>query len=324
MPDMMWQTAKHEGVGNIVLEQVPIPEVGPGDVLTRTKVSLISRGSELWRRYVYEEALPPSMMGYSTTGVVERVGADVRDSSPGDWVVVGAPHAEYSLASGLPGNPPEVRRLHPDVSPAEGTFHPLCTSATSWTKCAQITPEDRVVVLGQGIVGNLVMQFARRYRPAQLIAVDALDLRLRIAQEVGAPEVVHAGEEDPVAAVQRLTGGEGATIVMDCVGGRAGLQSFSQAQDMLARGGLLQLIGLYHGAPLQLEAGKIMGNRLLGGILPGTDRAEDARVAMAALAAGEVRAKPLITHRFAGKQVKEGYDFLYEHPDQALGLLFEW
>ena len=148
MPDMMWQTAKHEGVGNIVLEQVSIPEVGPGDVLTRTKVSLISRGSELWRRYVYEEALPPSMMGYSTTGVVERVGADVRDFSPGDWVVVGAPHAEYSLASGLPGNPPAVRRLHADVSPAEGTFHPLCTSAASWTKCAQITPEDRVVRLG--------------------------------------------------------------------------------------------------------------------------------------------------------------------------------
>ena len=158
-----------------------------------------------------------------------------------------------------------------------------------------------MVVLGQGIVGNLVMQFARRYQPSQLIAVDALDLRLRIAQEVGVPEVVHAGEEDPVAAVQRLTGGEGATIVMDCVGGRAGVQSFSQAQDMLARGGLLQLIGLYHGAPLQLEAGKIMGNRLLGGILPGTDRAEDARVAMAALAEGEVRAKPLITHRFCGE-----------------------
>ena len=183
MPDMMWQTAKHEGVGNIVLEHVPIPEVGPEDVLTRTKVSLISRGSELWRRYVYEEALPPSMMGYSTTGIVERVGADVRDFSPGDWVVVGAPHAEYSLASGMPGNPPEVRALHADVSPDEGTFHPLCTSSASWTKCAQITPEDRVVVLGQGIVGNLVMQFARRYRPAQLIAVDALDLRLRIARE---------------------------------------------------------------------------------------------------------------------------------------------
>ena len=326
MSDMMWQTAKHEGVGNIVLEQVPVPDVGPGDVLTRTQVSLISRGSELWRRYVYEEALPPRMMGYSTTGIVERVGEGVVDLSPGDRVVVGAPHAEFSLSSALAseGDPPEVRPLHADVSFEEGTFQPLSTSAASWTKSAQITPDDRVVVLGQGIVGNLVMQFARRYQPAQLIAVDALDLRCRLAKEVGAPEVVNAGEEDPVAAVQRLTDGAGATIVVDCVGGAAGVQSFSQAQDMLARGGLIHLIGIYHGEPLQLEAGKIMGSRLLGGILPGTDRAEDSRVAMAALAAGEVRVKPLITHRFAGKQVKEGYDFLYEHPEQAMGVLFEW
>ena len=323
MPDMMWQTAKHEGVGNIVLEQVPIPEVGPEDVLTRTKVSLISRGSELWRRYVYEEALPPSMMGYSTTGVVERIGADVRDFSPGDWVVVGAPHAEYSLASGMPGNPPAVRALHANVPPDEGTFHPLCTSSASWTKCAQITSEDRVVVLGQGIVGNLVMQFARRYGPAQLIAVDALDLRLRIAQEGGAPEVVHAGEEDPVAAVQRLTGG-GATIVMDCVGGRAGLRSFVQAQDMVAAGGLIQLIGLYHEQPLDLDASKIMGKRLIGSYPPSTDRAEIGQEAMAALVAGEVRVEPLITHRFEGRQAKAAFDLLHEHLDQALGVLLTW
>ena len=58
-----------------------------------------------------------------------------------------------------------------------------------------------MAVLGQGLVGNLVMQFARRYNPAQLIAVDALELRCRLAKEVGAPEVVNASEEDPVEAV---------------------------------------------------------------------------------------------------------------------------
>ncbi|MDE2992420.1 MAG: hypothetical protein OXU67_00915 [Chloroflexota bacterium] len=51
MAEMMWRVGKHAGVGNVVLEHVPIPEVGPGQVLTRTHVSLISRGSELWRRY---------------------------------------------------------------------------------------------------------------------------------------------------------------------------------------------------------------------------------------------------------------------------------
>ena len=46
---------------------------------------------------------------------------------------------------------------------------------------------------------------------------------------------------------------------MDCVGGRAGLRSFVQAQDMVTDGGLIQLIGLYHEQPLDLDASKIMG-----------------------------------------------------------------
>ena len=53
MPDLMWQTAKHEGVGNVVLEQVPIPEPGHNEVVARTQVSLISRGLRDGR------ALPP-------------------------------------------------------------------------------------------------------------------------------------------------------------------------------------------------------------------------------------------------------------------------
>ena len=148
-------------------------------------------------------------------------------------------------------------------------------------------------------------------------------MRLRIAQEVGAPEVVNAGKEDPVAAVRRLTGG-GATIVMDCVGGRAGLRSFVQAQDMVADGGLIQLIGLYHEQPLDLDASKIMGKRLIGSYPPSTDRAEIGQEAMAALAAGEVRVEPLITHRFEGRQAKEAFDLLHEHMDQALGVLLTW
>jgi NADPH:quinone reductase-like Zn-dependent oxidoreductase len=70
----MWRVAKPEGVGNVVVERVPVPEPGPGEVLVRIRVSLISRGSELWRRYEMEHAVSPEAMGYSTAGVVERLG----------------------------------------------------------------------------------------------------------------------------------------------------------------------------------------------------------------------------------------------------------
>jgi threonine dehydrogenase-like Zn-dependent dehydrogenase len=328
--DLMWRVAKHEGVGNVVLEQTPIPELGSLDVLVKTHVSLISRGSELWRRYVLEEAVNPDIMGYSTTGTVVAIGERVpslppdRRLAPGDRVGVSAPHAEYSVRSIDESPHPRIYKLHPDVPWEEGTFHPLATSAAGWVAADDVAEQDTVVVLGQGIVGNLVMQTARLCRPKQLIAVDALELRCRLAAEVGAPIVVDAGKEDPVAAVKRLTDNVGATVVIDCVGGRAGLKSFAQAQELLAPGALLQLIGLYHGEPLPLDASRMMGKRLIGSYPPSASRAEMGARAMASLASGDIRVTPLITHRFRGDQAKEAFDFLYAHPEQAMGVLLLW
>ena len=114
MADLMWRTAKHEGVGNVVMEQVPIPEPGDNEVVARTQVSLISRGSEMGGRYLREGLVDPQRMGYSTTGVIHRVGAGVSEFAAGDRVVVTAPHAEYTHREGglcrrLPGLSPASR-----------------------------------------------------------------------------------------------------------------------------------------------------------------------------------------------------------------------
>ena len=325
MAETMWRAAKGEGVGNVFLEQVPVPEPGPEEVLTRTRVSLISRGSELWRRYVMEGPVSPSAMGYSTTGIVEAAGDGVRGFAAGDRVVATAPHAEYSLCSlAADARSDRLHRLHPELSFEQGTFHPLASSSAGWAQALEITAHDRVAVLGQGLVGILVMQFARRFRPAQLIAVDTLEIRCRIAREVGAPDVVNASEEDPVEAVRRLTGGEGASIVVDCVGGPPGIASFEQAQKMLAPGGLIQVNAKYQNAPLPLDVDSFQGKRVLVSYPPSADRAAMASTAMAAMAAGEVQVQPLVTHRLPGKELKAGYDLLYEHPEQALGVLFSW
>ena len=70
----MLRVAKPEGFGNVILEEIPLPTVGTRDVLVRNKVSLISRGSEILRRYMHAEAIDPAIMGYSVGGVVEAVG----------------------------------------------------------------------------------------------------------------------------------------------------------------------------------------------------------------------------------------------------------
>ena len=73
----MKRMAKPKGRGNVMLEDAPIPEPGYGEVRVKAVRSLISRGSEIGRRYVLEEAVDPQIMGYSMAGAVDALGQGV-------------------------------------------------------------------------------------------------------------------------------------------------------------------------------------------------------------------------------------------------------
>ena len=87
----MLRLEKLAGFGNVRMVEADVPEPGDGEALVRVHRSLISRGSELFRRYVLEEAVPPSMMGYSDAGDVVEPGPGLDDVQPGDRVFVGGP-----------------------------------------------------------------------------------------------------------------------------------------------------------------------------------------------------------------------------------------
>ena len=121
-----------------------------------------------------------------------------------------------------------------------------------------------------------MMQIMRGYEPARIITVDALPLRCKISKELGADIVINASDEDPVESVLRLTNGKRADLVVDCVGGYAGIHSFEQAQEMVRAKGTIQLVAAYQQAPLPLHSGKIMHKRLIAGDVtdvPPTQRA---------------------------------------------------
>jgi len=265
----------------------------------------------------------PSRMGYSDAGVVEAVGEDVKDVSVGDRVTAVAPHAEY--VTGVPGVPDaRIIPLPGDISFEEATFLPLLTSSVAWAQTAGIKEGDTVVILGQGLVGSLVMQVAKSYNPGRIIAIDALDLRCELAERLGADVVINCSKVDSVQAVKELTGGGGADIVIECVGGYAGIKSFEQAQDMVKSHGLIHLIALYQGGPLPLHSGKIMSKRLIAGILISEPRSKTAQRAIKHIQDGSVRVKEMITHRFPLAEAKQAFDLLYEHPEEALGVIFEY
>ena len=319
----MLRVTKPEGFGNIQLEEVPIPEINESQVRVKADTTLISRGSELFRRYIREEAVSHTIMGYSLTGTVDAVGAAVTNYRVGERVMVVAPHAEYVIAE------PETTdgRIVPlldEVSFEEGTFLPLATSAVAWADSSGVKAGDTVVVLGQGLVGSLMMQVFRGYDPAQIITVDALPLRCELSTQLGADVVINADETNPVEEVLRLTDGKGADLVVDCVGGYAGINSFDQAQDMTRRFGILQLIALYQQAPLPLHSSKIMSKRLVAGILTDEPRSEIAGRALQKIKDGEIQASEMITHRFDYTEAKAAFDLLWNAPGDALGVLIKW
>ena len=318
----MLQVTKPEGFGNIQLEEVPMPEINARQIRVETDTTLISRGSELFRRYIREDAVPPSIMGYSLTGIVDAVGAEVTGYQVGERVMVVAPHAQYVVAEPNAAD----GRIVPlgDVSFEAGTFLPLATSAVAWSDSSGVKAGDTVVVLGQGLVGSLMMQVLRGYNPERIITVDALPFRCELSTQLGADVSINANEIDPVEEVRRLTDGKGADLVIDCVGGYAGVKSFEQAQDMTRQFGTIQLIALYQQAPLPLHSSKMMSKRLVAGILTEEPRSQIAARALEKIQNGEIRASDMTTHRFHYTEAKSAFDLLWNTPGDALGVLIKW
>ena len=323
----MKRVAKPAGRFNVVIEEAPIPHPGPDEVRVRAIRSLISRGSEIGARYTREHAIDPERMGYSLAGIVDEVGPDVQHLREGDRVVAVAPHAQYVVRPAGPRGPGEQARVVPmpdDLGFEAATYFPLSGGAVAWTEIERIQPFDTVVILGQGLVGSLMLQVGKANGKGRFIAVDALPERCALAAGLGADHVIDAAAEDPVRAVQRLTNGAGADIVVYAVGGPAGPKAFDQGLDMLAVGGLLHLIGLYEDQPLPLSSGKIQRRRLLGGYYRQIVDPGCARRAMELLASGAIGADRMTSHRFPYRNAADAFDLLYNRPGEAMGVLLDW
>ena len=181
----MKRLEKLDGFANVQMVEVEHPKPGPEQMLIEVKRSLISRGSELFRRYVMEEAVSPEMMGYSDAGEVVVVGANIQGFAVGQRVMANTPHAQYVIAS----ETGRTRRAFPlpnELSYETATFLPLATSSVMWMRTSPIEPGQTVVVLGQGIVGALCAQIARERDPGRVIVVDAQPLPMRYRAETGA------------------------------------------------------------------------------------------------------------------------------------------
>jgi propanol-preferring alcohol dehydrogenase len=255
----------HEFGAPLSIEEVPVPDPGPGEVLVKVETSGLCHTDIHAAHGDWPfKPTPPFIPGHEGVGIVVRAGADVTRVREGDRVAVpwlgwacgeceactsgwetlclrqrntgysvDGGYAEYVLGSGsFVGKVPE--RIDPlDAAPL------TCAGVTTYKaiKVAGTRPSDLVAVFGVGGLGHLAMQYAR-IAGGTVVAVDVTDDKLQLAKELGAAYTVNAMHEDPAAAIQALGGADAAIALA------AAPKPFEQAYRSLRRGGRLVLVGL--------------------------------------------------------------------------------
>ena len=271
----MKQIAQYQD-GRIELQEVPRPQPPPNGVLVRVTHSVISIGTEKaaveqakmsllqrararpdqvrkvldtarasgWKaamEKVKTKLGTPAPLGYSAAGVVEAVGPHHGRFAVGDRVACGgaecAHHAEYIAVPDLLAAPvPE------GVTNDWAAYTTLASIALQGVRQAGVELGQRVVVMGQGLVGLLVTNLLAA-SGARVLAVDLLPARRALSLQLGAERVVIPGEQDLELEVAEWTGGHGVDTTLICTA-TASNEPIEQAARMARDRGRIVVVGV--------------------------------------------------------------------------------
>jgi len=175
------------------------------------------------------------------------------------------------------------------VSPVQGSLlEPLANGVHALSLTSQRFPET-VVILGAGTIGLFALQVAKAAGALRLMSVDVSDARLDVASQLGAETVFNPRKQDVVAAVQHMTHGRGADVVVDAVGAA---ETRDAAVKMTRRGGEVVWLGL-HDDPTQLSGfDVVLGERKILGSFAVTHH--DLRTAIGLFAHGKITLDPWV------------------------------
>ncbi len=225
------------------MQEIPVPPVGPQDVLVRVKAAGICHSDVHYRAGTSPVRDVPVTPGHEVAGVIEEVGADVTTVSPGDRVclhyLVTCGHCRYCtmgreqfcVEGAMIGKHRDGGYAEMIVVPARNAVHladevpfeqgaiMMCSSSTSFhaLRKAELQAGETVAVFGVGGLGISAIQLAQIMGAMDVYAVDINADRLELAEFLGAIPV-NAETTDPVETLQELTGGLGVDVALELIG----------------------------------------------------------------------------------------------------------
>jgi L-iditol 2-dehydrogenase len=335
------QAAVYRGVDDVRLETVPVPQIGPGEILIRVHTCGIC-GTDL-KKIATGSHSAPRIFGHETTGVVVQLGEGVTQSQLGDRVMVfhhipcgdcyycrhkvfaqcptykqvgatagfeasGGGFSEYVRVMDWIVARNGVMRIPDGVSFEQASFIEPVNTCMKGIETLRLTAGESVLVMGQGPIGIILAVLARR-RGARVITSDLLPQRHTIAKTFGLNESIDASTSDTVRAIKELTEGRGADAVILAVAGTALIRP---AIDATRPGGRVLLFAqTQHGeATIDPAAVCVDEKSLLGSYSASVDlQHESARFVLHR----EMDLERLISHRFPLTQSVEALR-LAAHP----------
>jgi S-(hydroxymethyl)mycothiol dehydrogenase len=264
----------------VEVTEVLVPEPGPGEALVRVQACGVCHTDLHYKQGGIGDDFP-YLLGHEAAGVVEAVGDDVTEVSPGDFVILnwravcgqcrackrGRPwycfathnaRQKMTLADGTPLSPAlgigafaektlvaagQCTKVNPAIAPATAGLLGCGVMAGlgAAINTAGVSRGDTVAVIGCGGVGDAAVLGARLAGAKTIIAVDVDDRKLDWAREFGATHTINSRSADAVAGIKELTEGFGADVVIDAVGRP---ETYTQAFNARDLAGIVVLVGV--------------------------------------------------------------------------------
>jgi len=322
---------------DVRIEERPVPEIGPGELLLRVHASGIC-GSDVMEWYRTHKA--PLVLGHEVTGEVVDVGEGVTGYGAGDRVAV-AHHVpcntcrycrsgHHTVCDTLrrtnfdPGGFAEYVRLPAinvdrgvfplpaSVSYDEGSFTEPLACVLRALRLARLRPGQSVLVIGSGISGLLHVQAATALGAGRIIATDVSPYRLEAARRFGAEAAIHASEDVP-ARVREINGGVLADLVTLCAGAPSAIQ---QALRSVERGGSVLFFAAAEGnATVPLAVNEVFWRNEVTLLSSYGGAPADYAEALELIRARRINVEAMITHRLPLAETGLGFRLVAEAGD---------
>jgi len=322
---------------DVRLEEMPMPHIGPGEILMRVEASGIC-GTDLLEWYRLHKA--PLVLGHEVAGVIAAVGEEVEKYKEGDRICaahhVPCNECHYCLSGHHtvcdtlrrtnfdPGGFAEYLRLPSinveqgifplpnEVSFEEATFVEPLACILRGQRLAHLQPGQSVLVIGSGIAGLLHIQLARASGAGYIIATDVVDYRLEVARKLGADVTVQAKEYTPTY-LRRASDGRLADLVIICSGAASAI---GQALESVERGGtVLFFASTEPGVRVPISVNDLFWRNEITLTSSYGGSPADYVAALELIRYGKIRVREMITHRLGLAETGLGFQLVAQAQD---------